>query len=308
MNIAFIAITEAGNLENQSALLFRSIRKYGGRFKDSSIHSFQPRKGAAIKPETSKLFDELEVEHHTTVLNKDFEEYPRTNKVFVCAWAEENLSEDVLVFLDSDTLFVQEPSELDLPDSIDVAIRPVDTKNIASSGENDPRESYWQLLYEACKVPLPPFIYTAVDQQRIRAYWNSGLVCVRRKSGLWQQWKQDFLEIMKKGIFPPVKRNPTIGLPFLDQTALAVTLTRVSHNIHVLPSTYNYCLPKRAVMPECCKNIDLEALVHVHYHKWFNRPNFLSAIRPSLNKESEIYIWLSSLLPFYPTIDDPLRF
>jgi hypothetical protein len=128
LSIAFIACTEPGNLENQSSLLFRSIRTFGGAFRNAPIHSFQPRGGDSLNSETLKLFGELDVIHHEEELNTDFTRFPQTNKVFACAWAEKNLREDLLVFLDSDTVFLNEPEELILPDGCHAAVCPVETK------------------------------------------------------------------------------------------------------------------------------------------------------------------------------------
>ena len=307
MTLAFIACTEAGNLENQSTLLFRSIRKFGGQFKNMPIHSLQPRRGPTLKTETFQIFDQLEVQHHTEILNTAYEEFPRTNKIFACAWAEEFLPEDILVFLDSDTLFINEPDELLLPQQIGVGIRPVDSKNIASSGPDDCYEPYWQKVYSICQVPEPPYIQTSIDQQTIRACWNSGLVAVQRNLGLFHQWRHHFMTLMRARHFPPVARRPNIGIPFLDQIALSATLARVFERIQMLPYRYNYCLSKRPIMPVPYRNVPLEALVHLHYHQWFNKPDYLAALTPGFNQQSPIYQWITNFLPFRPTIDDPLR-
>ena len=57
-------------------------------------------------------------------LNRDFSDHGTLNKIFVCAHAERVLDEPTLVFLDSDTVVIGEPADLDLPPGIDIAIRP----------------------------------------------------------------------------------------------------------------------------------------------------------------------------------------
>lgn len=300
-SIAFVACVEAGNLENQALLLFRSIRKYAGQYKDAPIYSFQPRKGAPLEKNTLKIFEELCIVHSTEILNTEFDDYPVSNKIFACARAEEILTEEIVVFLDSDTVIVNEPADFALPKRVLAAIRPVETKNLGSSGLKDPNDAYWRELYAICNVPEPPFIETGVSQKRIRAYWNAGLIVVRRSAGLFQHWKQDFFALIKAKHIPR-------KVFFMDQLALAATFARVFDKVQILDVRYNYPLPKRPLLPMPYRAYDFEDLIHVHYHRWFNKRRFLDMLKPPLNRHSEVYKWISAFLPFEPTIDDPLRF
>lgn len=302
MSVAFIACLEAGNLENQALLLFRSIRKYGGRYREAPIYSFQPRKGPPLDTETYGALRELEVEHINEVLNTQFDFYPIANKIFACARAEEMFCEEILVFLDSDTLIVNEPGEFELPDEAGAALRPVHNKNRGSTGPDDANEPYWQKLYEICDVEEAPFVKTVVTRRKIRAYWNAGLIAVRRSEGFFKQWKRDFFRLME------ARHLPNAQITFMDQLSLAATLARAPERVLTLDDRYNYPLPKRPILPKPLRNCQFEDLIHVHYHRWFNKPGFLSAIRPCLNPCSEIYKWIDKFLPFHPTIDDPLRF
>lgn len=308
MSIAFIACVESGNLENQALLLFRSIRKYAGRFKEAPIYSFQPRKGPPLSKNTIKAFEELHVEHNIELLNTDYDYYPIGNKIFACARAEEINKENILVFLDTDTVILNEPVDLDLPAEIAVAVRPVDNKNYGSTGPVDPNDGYWQRLYSICGVHQGQYLSTTIDNRRIRAFWNSGLIAVNRSEGIFQQWKDNFIKIMKAGHIPKEPKTKKECITFMDQLALAPTLTNVSERLNILNYRYNYPLPKRPLMVEPYRNAELEDLIHVHYHRWFNKPDFLSLLRPELNKESEAYKWVSSYLPFQPAINEPLRF
>jgi len=301
MSVAFIACVERGNLENQAMLLFRSIRRYGGRYRNSSIYSFQPRREPSLEKQTLDVFRQLDVVHNTDVLNVDFDYYPMANKIFSCARAEEMLTEDILIFLDSDTLFVNEPRDLDLPEDVVAAIRPVDRKIRGSTGPGDPRDDYWRRLYEICNVPETPYVHTSVDEERIRAYWNAGLIAVQRREGLFRMWKKDFETLMIAKHFPPPNRI----LNNMDQLALAGTLSRVFDRVRILDYRYNYLIPKRGILPMPYRNLQWEELVHIHYHHWFNKPGFLESLSPSLDSQSEIYQWIDGFLPFEPIIQDP---
>src|SRR4051812_14582048 len=124
MRLAFLACIERGPLEGQAVLLCRSIRRYAGRFRDAPIYAFQPRAGHDIAPATLRTLNELGVVHRGEILNRSFADYPAGNKVFACAYAEESLDHEILVFLDSDTIVTGEPEEFDLAPELDAAVRP----------------------------------------------------------------------------------------------------------------------------------------------------------------------------------------
>jgi hypothetical protein len=300
MSLAFVACVERGPLEAQTLLLSASIRRYGGSLAAAPIHAFRPRRGLPLTRRTYRRLRDLDVTLHEQRLNTRYARFPRTNKVFVCEWAEKNLDTDFIVFADSDTIFLQEPSALLLDAGIDVAIRPVDTKNVTSTGESDPADAYWLALYAACGVAPPPFIETSIDRVKIRACFNSGLVSARRSAGIFGRWREDFETIMEAGLLPPVKERPKIGMPFLDQNALATTLSGFSDSIEILPSGYNYCLPKRAQMPEPLRSATWTDLVHVHYHKAFSEVSALKNLSPPLDPTNERRAWLEACLPLGP--------
>ena len=302
MGVAFIACVEHGNLENQAVLLFRSIRKYAGKYKNAPIYSFQPRNGTPLKEDTLKAFEELGIVHSTEKLNAEFHYYPRANKIFACARAEEVFRQDIFVFLDSDTVVMNEPDSFELPNGVVAAVRPVDNKNEGSSGIDDPNDEYWRKMYLICGVPETPFVESVVDRKRIRSYWNSGLVVMRRAEGLFQQWRDNFIKLMQ------AKHAPGGRLAFVEQLSLSPTLAKVANKIKILDYRYNYPLPKRSLLVEPYRSAQLEDLIHIHYHRWFNKPGFLDMLKPPLNKNSEIYQWISNFLPFQPIIDEPLRF
>lgn len=301
MTIAFLACVEAGRLEQQGVLLFESLRRYGGRYADARALAFRPRRGPPLDAATLARFDALGVERVDERLNVDFEHYPIANKVLACAWAESRVDADVLVFLDSDTFFCGEPAALDLGPAHDAAVRPVNRKNQGSSGERDKRDAYWQELYRICGVAPGRFCETTVERERIREYWNAGLIAARREAGVFSAWRDDFLRLMAREHVPPN------GLNNMDQMALAATLTRVGDRVLVPDGRHNYPLPMRRELGEPLRSAPLEDLVHVHYFRWFHKPGFLRALQPGFSADSEIVGWLEARLPHLPIDDDPGR-
>jgi hypothetical protein len=292
--IAFLACVERGPLEPKTVLLCRSIRTFAGRFRNAPIHTFRPRAGPEIGDDTRASLTALGVTHHDDVLNTEFSDYPEGNKVFVSAHAERTLREDVLVFLDSDTIFVAEPADLDLPDSFDAAVRPAYSRDLNSYGHGDSRDGYWSRVLQFLRVDREPYV-TNEFSETVRAYFSSGLIAARREAGLFGRWQSDFLTLARAGLLP----TPS-GIKRLDEIALACTMSRVFERVRLLDGRYNYLIYYRSRLPAPWGDIPLEGLIHVHYRYWFNRPHFLRDLRPPLDPLSPVARWLDAYLPLEP--------
>lgn len=278
--IAFVACVERGELERKALLLCRSIRRFAGRHAGAPIYTFQPREGTEISRETAAQLAALGVRHSGERLNTAFAHYAIGNKIFASARAEELASEDVLVFLDSDTVIIDEPRALELEEGIDAAVRPVDFhhnpgepesdddpfwrtrfRRVGSAGPGDPLDGYWLRMYELLGIAPRPFVETSCSGQHIRAYFNSGLVAVRRSARLMARWRDDFLRLMAAGHIP--RNGP---LHYMDQLSLAATVTRVWPRVTVLDRRYNYALPARDLAGAPLGPVESEGLVHIHYN------------------------------------------
>lgn len=306
MSIAFLMCVESGDLEEKAKLLCRSIRRYGGRFAMAPVYSFQPRKGNAPAMKTLNVLDELGVRHSTEVLNRDFHDYPVGNKVFACAHAEETLEEDVLVFLDTDTIITGEPLDFDLTSEIDAAVRPADSV-LNSTGPSHPNDRYWLKLYEAFGLDSQDYVTTELGR-RVRSYFSSGLIVVRREARLFTQWKTDFLKLIDFGHLPPPEMSgeAAAGIRRADEVSLIVTLTRCIERVKLLDGRYNYLIYRRPFLKDGWEQAQLGEILHVHYRFWFNRPGFLRLIRPAFDEASDVVKWLSRFLPLDPVIDRPM--
>ncbi len=54
--LGFVLVVEAGDLENKTRLLIKSLRTFGGELKDSPIWAVQPRKGKRLSQKTFDTF------------------------------------------------------------------------------------------------------------------------------------------------------------------------------------------------------------------------------------------------------------
>jgi hypothetical protein len=302
MSTAFLLCVERGSLEAQSLLCVESLRAFGGALAEAPVYAFAPRPGSEPAAETIAALRDLGASYVDEPLNEEMGKQPHTNKVFVAAWAEANLEHDVLAFTDSDTVFLAEPAELGAGDW-QAAVRPVGSVNKGSTGEGHENEEAWQTLYEVLGVSARPFVETVVERDRIRAYFNAGLVALRRDSGLGTAWRDATLELRASAVGgrPHYRRQ-------IDQLSLAGVLADRMDRVKLLPDTYGYPLPKRIKLPAEMQALDLADLVHVHGHRWLHLPGLLREVDPPLDETTEAYRWLDERLPLEPTIEGPFRF
>lgn len=263
MNAEIIICTERGPLEHQSKLLVASLRKFGGCFKDLPIKSFQLRKGYRIKRSTRKFFEKHGVEHQELIVNTEFSHYPLANKPLVCAHCEKHSNADYLIFLDSDTMFINEPEEFELHPSKELGVRTVGHKNIGSSDENDP---YWKELYRLIGVKNPRRVASLIDRQEILEYYNTGHIISMRSTGLFSQWKENFKKVMATHLRPEIEF-------YLEQSIFGATVSQLELPVQMLSVPYNYpayFLEKgQAVSVHPAYLPYLDDIVSLHYHKIF---------------------------------------
>ncbi len=298
-DVAFLIRVARGKLASQSVLFADALRTWGGELADAPLYAFTAPDDAPDRDTLGRL-RELRVTHLEPALERPYRDPPVLNKVFVSAWAERELDHEVLVFVDSDTVFLDHPRELALEGRL-AAAKPVgNSRTAGSTGPGDPNEPYWQRVYDELGVRAWPFVTTTVDRARIRAYWNTGLVAARRSAGLFGEWERALIRLFEAGC---VFRKPVL----MEQVAWAAVIAEIHDRVLVLPDEYNYPLPKRRFLPAGVRDLELEQLVHVHYHRWGHLPGFLDQLEPPLDSRSERYAWLGSRLPLTPTIEGPFR-
>jgi hypothetical protein len=301
--LAFLIRVARGKLESQSVLFADSVRTWAGALAGAPIYAFTTPEDAPPESTIERL-RALDVHHLELRLDTPYRDPPVLNKVFVSAWAERELDHDVLAFVDSDTVFLGEPGALTLNPPGEGALaasKPVgNSRTAGSTGPGDPNEPYWQQVYDILGVRGWPFVTTIVDRARIRAYWNTGLVAARRTAGLFQAWERALVRLFESGC---VFKKPVL----MEQVAWAGVIADVHDRVRILPDEYNYPLPKRTLLPPGIRDLELDDLVHVHYHRWGHLPGFLGEVRPPLDSGSERFRWLAERFPLAPTIDEPFR-
>ena len=291
---SLIFCVEPGVLYSQAVLLAESVNRYTASFFNQ-MYAFSPRQNHHPNPVEKQKLKQLGLTVIDEPLNTQYLGIPIANKILACSWSEQNLADEQLLMVDTDTIFLRPPEALTAA-GVDVFLRPVDRPGQASLGPGSTHENYWQKAHQLCQIPAPEErVKTGVNLVPIRPYFNAGFVAYRRQLNLSDSWLQ-LLDTLRSHDHHP--NNPRC----LDQVTLAIATTDWSRE--VLPHTYNYPLPLRSRMEDpAMQKLQLDDLVHVHYHRWFQKPGFLDLLNPKL-LPSEPLDWLYTRLPIEPLLDD----
>lgn len=297
--IAFLMCTEGGQLEQESQLMVRSFRKYAGTLSQAPIYSFHVRQQNPPSQSAIATLESLGVKHQQVILNTRYPNYPLANKPLLCAHAEQTIDADILVFLDSDLVFFSEPTECLLSEEYDVGIRPEHHKMIGSEGSADPNEAYWRRLHSiAGSQHADRFVTTTVDQKHIRAFWNSGVVSVRRSVGIFAAWQQTLDKLLEPGAF--INKDNF----YYEQSALSATICAMTDRVLQFSPGYNYPIHSHNEMIEIERRNSFEQIVCIHDHLFrarkekYRERTWVKTLKrlQCFEKGSERYRWLYQYL------------
>lgn len=297
----FLFCVESGYFEAQTILAIESLRQFGGRFAQAPVLAVTPRRGPQLTRTTLNRFDELGV----TYVRHNFE-HPQTwycylNKALTTMAAETHATTEQVVWMDSDTVIIDEPDLLWLEPEIDFAICSTD-KNVGSSGPNDPNEAYWLALsqYYGVDIDQLPWVITACEQERVRFRLHSGVFAFRRESGLGTGYVKACEKMLDSRI--GYSRN----LPFPgDDVALAFAIVLLKLRWRLLPLSYNYETLPASIMYQ---RDALPSAQVLHYHYALMTPPTCAWLLEELRSQRpDVYAWLKERTPLNPKVGGMYR-
>lgn len=292
--VVFLLVVEHNRLEPQALLFCESLRTFGGRYAQSAILAVSPRPELAVGAASRKRLEQLGVDYRVEPLNRTGSPYGTINRIVVGAWAEATRAEPYLVVLDTDMLWVSEPSLVRRA----VGVRPVDLKGSASSGKGDPFDSYWQRLAVLGGVELGrlPFLRTTMDGATIRASYNGGFAVVRRDLGILEATRAIFFASLAAGLRPRASEGidifastGSVGIEASEwwgssQAALSLAITSKTSDVAIYDARYNIPLHLLANADRSWPlPLDAEpaAPILLHYH-YLAEPAFRADFRRAL--------------------------
>jgi hypothetical protein len=216
-----------GGDERESLLLARSLRTFGGKLANDPLWLMVPKSLEYVSKATRQALKGLGVQLNRFEIPEEALKFPFGDKVYAAAAAESLASDkaDVLVWMDSDTVFTGDPVELVLKENVSLGYRPVMLKNI-SSLYDEPLNAFLDFIYRGCgtfvKNSFP--MVTTVDAVRIRPQFNAGILSVRPKVGLLQAWRNNFERLYQQSNLVPFYQENVLHRIFVHQSILAATL------------------------------------------------------------------------------------
>jgi hypothetical protein len=104
------------------------------------------------------------------------------------------------------------------------------------------------------------FVTTTVDQKKIRAFWNSGVVAVKRNKGIFTAWKQTIEQLLEVGT------HITTENWYYEQSALSATICATTAKVFNFSPGYNYPIHSHNAMPATERLSRMEDIVCIHDH------------------------------------------
>lgn len=267
----------------EAIILARSIRTFAGRFSDSPVWILLPESEKGIQEETERTLLDLDARLIPYAVDGQLLAFPCGGKVMASA-AAEALAEDkaeVLVWMDADSMVLNEPVPLILDDRASLGYRPVD-HTLIGSPIDEPIDHFWEHIYRRCHVTdaaLFPMT-TTVDEKTIRPYFNAGMLVVRPERRLLRRWRDRFLKIYRDPLFEALYTENILTKIFIHQAVLAgVVLSTLDHDdLTELPPSINYPLHMHDQYPASSRPSYVDELVTCRYDTLFQSPNWREKI------------------------------
>jgi hypothetical protein len=277
--LIFAFMAASGSSELEALILAGSIRAFAGEFSDNPIWALLPETKEKLSEVIRGKLISLNARLIPFRIDQAASEFPFARKVFASAAAESlaHGQTDFLVWMDSDSIVVGDPKKLLLRDGKNLGCRPVDHTLIGSPYDK-PIDSFWELVYRNCSVlegRVFPMTAT-VDENRIRPYFNAGLLVVRPERGLLQLWRDYFHSLYHETCFEEFYQQNALYRIFFHQAVLAGTVlsSMDRQEIQELSHLINYPLHMHAEYPADRRPEYMNELITCRYDVFFEDPNW----------------------------------
>lgn len=305
-DVEFALLVEAGPLEAQALLLVESLRRFGGRHAQAAVTVASPRPSRRPARTTIRALRRLGAEYLALEVGGACPAYPTSWRVHALPELERRPGPEVIVQLDSDTLFLGDIGPLCA--GAQASARPVDVKGMGTTGPGDDYEPYWSELCRLAGVDLEtlPFVRTSVDGARIRATHNGGFVAARRDSGLFARADELFRRSAEADLRPHAGRGLNVvagvgevglaGSEWWGSAQAVVSVAAASLGFEIGPLDERVNVPLHSWHELQSKP---ESVLHAHYHWLLGAP--LPQPNPLLDGSvalgSDIAAWLRPRVP-----------
>jgi hypothetical protein len=282
--IIFATFAEQESDLERIQIMIESIRTFAGRFKDAPIWVYLTEGLLASESDLLPKIESLGAEFMLGQAPEEATWFYLSRKVFASAQAEAEAAgkADILVWLDVDTVFLQEPGEFLLPKGKSLGYRPVMHRNI-SPPYKEPLDDFWKRAYDNMSIPesLAFPMVTVADGEPIRPYINAGCLVVRPERGLLRKWAETFPLLYKDPVLKEMCRQDERKRIFIYQVALSgVVLKHLGRGEMLeLSDRINYPIFFREMFGAKRDFHDIREAVTIRYESFFdNAPSEWSKV------------------------------
>ncbi|MBN1667217.1 MAG: hypothetical protein JW862_09010 [Anaerolineales bacterium] len=280
--IIFTTLALPGKAALEVLLLAASLRQFGGQLADSPIWAGVPAGMDHFDPDTLARFETLKVEILPIPVPEQVLKFPFAAKVIIAAALERRAHQqgERFAFLDRDTLILQEPAEFLLPAKKQLGYRPVHHRLIGPA-HDQPADSFWQLLYQACKVP-PGHLFPMTTHigEQIGPYFNAGVLVTRPQASLLQRWQTAFLNLYQQPEIAAYYQQDQRYAIFVHQAVLTAVLlaTLEPDQMQAFTARVNYPLHLHRDVPSELRPARVGDLVTARYEDIFDQPGWQTGL------------------------------
>ena len=265
--------------ESGALILARSIRELGGKLADYPIWALIPQDADSLSDATKEELIALNVRLIPLEAQQEVLDFPFAGKVFAFAHAE-SLAEvqgELLACLDTDMIVLREPGEFLLPPGKSLGYRPVHHKLIGSDFD-EPIDDFWSLVYAHCSVQednVFPMI-THVGKDKIRPYFNAGMLVVRPEKKLIQLWRDNFDLYYRNPVYEAFYQQHALYRVFIHQAILTGSILSAlpQSEMQELSDLINYPLHLIDEDTPDHRPSSINALITCRYETFFQDPDW----------------------------------
>jgi len=273
--LIFTSIVFPSKSSEQNALLLtESIRAFAGSLSKNPIWCFVPNSGKQLSTSVKNKLLGMNITLMPFDVDYDILRFPFMAQILAATLAESMARDetDIIAWLGTNTIVLQEPKEFLLKDEKNLGYRPVH-HTLIGSRYDEPLDPFWTLIYRYCEVPMNRIfpMTTHVDGTRIRPYFNAGLLITRPEKHLLTVWHDTFFRVYKEPIFQKFYQQDNRYTVFMHQAVLAgvILSTLATDDMQELPPKYNYPLHLHAEDATEDRPSSLEELVTFRHEGFY---------------------------------------
>jgi hypothetical protein len=265
--------------ETNALLLAESIRAFAGSLSKNPIWYLVPDYGRELSDIAKDRLKALNVILIPIKTDLEVLHFPFAAELLAAALVEAMAQgkTELLVWLGTNTVVLQEPKDFLLRDDENLGYRPVHVA-IVGSRYHEPLDPFWTLIYRHCSVPESSvfLMNPHMEGTPIRPYFNAGLLVTRPEERLLQTWSDKFFSIYQEPSFKKFYSMDERYVAFMHQAVLAgvILSTFTRSELQELPSKYNYPLHLYSDDVTGDRPSSLEELVTFRHEGFYEDPGW----------------------------------